>query len=241
MKIGCCSDTHGAVGPHRAFQQNKLPSLDGVDLVLHAGDLYEFDDITDDALLDTVDWLSKNKVLFVHGNHDVTDRYQLMVNNVSGKVARLRDGLWLVGIGWGQAGVDGAPPDVALPSEAHLIPQCSRILKTALENMSDGDHTIVLTHYPALTPKALAAQNASGFGSTDGFFFDCVKKVCEALNPILVLQGHAHSMTGKAFDENGIKYFWPGPKGATFEVGDDNQLLGVERVFRGKMKKVEFA
>jgi Icc-related predicted phosphoesterase len=121
-------------------------------------------------------------------------------------------GLWIAGIGMG-CGSEGS---VATPNDALLATVCARLLKAAVENMKEGDQTILLTHYPARMPEAHREE---------GFFFDCVWQVCQALQPSVVIQGHAHRSFGKVFERDGMTFFWPGPEGGIVEVKPDGRVV----------------
>ena len=235
FRIGLCADTHA----------KPFPKFEDPHMVIHAGDMYDFDKLpnTDNAIA-IVEAVKATPTLFVRGNHDVTDSYKIMkAGDVSGQLREFlprvsgsnRPALWFAGIGMGCGTEDG---NIALPSEGHLRPICASLLKQATEKMKDGDQCIFVTHYPALVPEIKPFLR--GYG-TEGFFFDCVRQVCEALQPLLVIQGHAHSMNGRTIESNGITYVWPGPKGMMMEVGpaddDSGYVVEVQKCPRSRDKK----
>jgi calcineurin-like phosphoesterase family protein len=207
LRLGICSDTHG----------DPLPDFPSdCPLVLHAGDLYDFDQINDPAKATRiVEQVASRKVAFVRGNHDISDDLRIMATcDLSGGLARLADGLWVAGIGMGcghrVAGLSGA--EVMTPTEAGLVGVCGRLLQLAVKTMKDGDRSILLTHYPARLP---------GQRENEGFYFDCVFQVCQALRPLAVVQGHTHSDFGKVQEHDGLVFIHPGPAGMVLEVSPD--------------------
>jgi predicted phosphodiesterase len=201
MKIGICSDTHGEPLP-------EFPT--DCEIILHAGDLYDFDDLHDSIkATKIVEQVTTRKVVFVRGNHDITDRMKIMATcDISGKLARLGN-IWVVGLGLGCGHRDGRKIEVMIPTEGGLIGICSQLLGLATENMKDGDSSILLTHYPARLP---------GEKVNEGFYFDCVFKVCQALRPLVVVQGHTHRDFGKVIEYDGMTFVWPGPAGKVLEL-----------------------
>lgn len=223
IRIGCCSDTHG----------KPLPAFESADLIVHAGDLYDFDKLPNDAhAVKIVEYIRDNRVVFVRGNHDVTDPLKLMKADLSARVAKIAPGLWLAGIGMGCAGDDA----VMLPDEGHLVPLCRKVIDQAVAQFSEGDHCIVVTHYPAKVAEAAPHYRGQ---STRGFFFDCVRVLCDAMQPITVIQGHTHSMNGKVLQSNGLQYAWPGPRGMMLEVDTESWDVSLTENPRPKKAKKE--
>lgn len=209
MRIGICSDTHGELLPD-------FPSDCG--LVLHAGDLYDFDEFADPGKADGIaGQLKDRRVLLVRGNHDITDGLKLFSSrDLSGMVLRVAPGLWVAGIGRGCGHRDVHGDAVVMtPTESGLIGVCGGVLEAAMGEMRDGDQAILLTHYPARLP---------GEKEKEGFFFDCVFKVCEALRPAVVVQGHTHGKFGKVVEHDGMTFVWPGPAGMTLDLTPEGQV-----------------
>lgn len=206
MRIGICSDTHGDPLP-------EFPT--DCELILHAGDLYDFDDLHNtEKAVKLVEQIAAHKVVFVRGNHDITDRLKLMATcDISRKLARLADGLWIAGIGLGCGHRDGKKIEVMTPTEGGLVSICGQVLQLAIENMKEGDRSILLTHYPARLPEDKL---------NEGFYFDCVFQVCQALRPLVVIQGHTHRDFGKKIEHDGMIFVWPGPDGMVLELSQDD-------------------
>jgi predicted phosphodiesterase len=204
MKIGICSDTHGDPMPD-------FPPECG--LVLHAGDLYDFDNIPDpEKAARLVEQIQARQVNFVRGNHDISDDLKLIAagGDLSGELARVAPGLWIAGIGKGCGHRDlHGDVSVMTPTEAGLVDVCSSVLNAAMGAMKDGDQVILLTHYPARLP---------GKKKEEGFFFDCVFQVCEALRPAIIVQGHTHRQFGKVVEHDGMTFAWPGPAGMVLDL-----------------------
>jgi calcineurin-like phosphoesterase family protein len=202
MRIGICSDTHG----------NPLPEFPSdCELILHAGDLYDFDELHDVAKARRlVEQVASRKVAFVRGNHDITDHMRIIVTaDLSGKLARLADWLWVVGIGIGCGNRKAGGVEVMTPTEGGLVGVCNQVLKLAVEHMKEGDRSILLTHYPARLPDERLDE---------GFRFDCVFKVAQALRPLAIVQGHTHRDFGRIKEHDGLTFIHPGPQGMILEV-----------------------
>jgi calcineurin-like phosphoesterase family protein len=211
MRIGICSDTHGEPLP-------EFPS--DCEVVLHAGDLYDFDEVTDPGKADGIaEQLGGRKVLLVRGNHDITDSRKLFSNrDLSGIVARIAPGMWVAGIGRGCGHRDFHGDAVVMtPTESGLMGVCGGVLEAAMGAMRDGDQVVLLTHYPARLPGKRKAGE-------EGFFFDSVFKVCEALRPAVVVQGHTHNKFGKVVEHDGMTFVWPGPAGMTLDLTPEGQV-----------------
>lgn len=222
FRFGLCADTHG----------KPFPKFDSPRLVIHAGDMYDFGRLPSaEHAVAIVEAVKATPTLFVKGNHDTNDSYKIMkAGDITGQVCQFvprreaRPALWFVGIGMGCGTEDGG---IGLPSEGHLAKVCGEVLNQAVAKMQDGDQCILVSHYPALVPEVMPFLK--GYG-TEGFFFNCVRKVCEALRPLLAIQGHAHSMNGRTIESDGITYVWPGPAGMILEVGlkDDDSAFEVQ-------------
>lgn len=223
LKLFCCSDTHGESPPRPP---------DDTNFVLHAGDFYnliggkskglshkEFARFKNNRTTLT-EWKSNLKCpsLFVRGNHDTDDLYGIFgpdkEADVSGKVIQLRENLFLVGIGWsGQFYFE-------LPEESDLAEVCYKVLTQATSEMKDGDHSIILTHYPSLL---------EGSPRSEGFRFQTVERLVSALSPILLVEGHIHyDYPVVSVDKNGTVVLSPSSKGASVTLSDDQtQVLEV--------------
>jgi Icc-related predicted phosphoesterase len=210
MKFFFCSDTHG-----------KPPSWSDADIILHGGDFYDqitrgswpmFDESNDikgmekyrDRLVE-----SGKKFYAVRGNHDVADPAKFFREaDVTGKVVRISDGLFLVGLGWSGENFFEIPnPPLLSYYCAQLLEECSKVMK-------DGDQSVLISHYVA-----------SGYVEQQpGWVFDCVQAVAGALRPIIVLQGHCHRMFGERWEHDGVQFAVPGPRGMKFEIDGDFAL-----------------
>lgn len=209
MLIGCCADTHGRVPP----------IFEDANLVLHAGDVYNFDRMNEPAVYELTRALP---TLLVRGNHDITDAEGIFKgHDLSGQVIDgtpwLRKKVWLVGIGM-HAG------DTAFcPGEAAVAEQCRSVLQQAIDKMGEGDPSIIVSHYPAKLPSRTVSKKASQV------YYQCVWTLAEALRPLIVIQGHVHRDAGRGFEHNGIKYFFPGPSGARIHIDDETLELTIKR------------
>jgi len=215
--IFCCSDTHGKAPP--------LPKK--VDYFLHAGDFYDYLGQLRHGMSERdFAGLKNNKQIltewkknlscpsfFVRGNHDVYDLHKIMSEDISGKLHRLSDGLVLVGIGWS----GGVFCD--LPLERDIIPICESLFDQAAAEMKQGEHSIILTHYP---PYIEQFYSSYGEGYDEGFVFKAVKKAMEAFRPVLLIQGHLHQKNGITFTYDGTMIVHPGPVGMTIEIDEAN-------------------
>jgi len=210
MKIFCCSDTHGEIPPFAGEAE----------CFCHAGDLYNYlgkrvqgVSEKDYAKMKNhrglVEWKQKIPCpcYFVKGNHDCYDLYNVMDQDLSEKIVQLADGLHLVGIGWsGSMYYD-------LPMERTLIPICERLLDQAVAQLKQGDHTIILCHFPPYY---------SFYGEYyEGFLFKTMTKMVEALRPLAIIQGHLHQLSGQAFTHEGTLLCFPGPQGMLLEVNGE--------------------
>jgi len=217
MKIFCCSDTHGKAPP--------LPK--NVDFFLHAGDIYnqlggkakgvsptDFAQMKNNCR-ELKAWRRKLccPTFYVRGNHDTYDFCQLNLEDVSGKVKKLTDNLFLVGIGWSDYVFS------QLPCEADLASICTSIFRETISQMKDGDHSIMLTHYPPFI-KEKFADDLSPY--CEGFNFNVIRKAVDALRPIAVIEGHTHQYNNSIFDYNGITVVNPSPKGMILEIEGNN-------------------
>lgn len=217
MKLFCCADTHG-----------KAPPLcKDADVYLHAGDFYnllggkihgvshkDFARMKNNEQTMT-EWRKSVScpVYFVRGNHDTDDFFNIMKEDISGKIVKLKDGLFLFGIGWsGQFYFD-------IPLDRDIAVICDNLLKQSLQEMKDGDHSIILTHYPPCIPEKHGKCE-------EGFLFNPVRKMIDALKPILVVEGHTHQDAGKVFWYNKTLIAHPSVKGSLFEIeGSDMRLI----------------
>jgi Icc-related predicted phosphoesterase len=147
----------------------------------------------------------------VRGNHDV-DGLPPGVDDVTGRVVRLADRLWLAGVGWsGRVYAD-------LPGESDLEPACRSVERMALRLVMPGDALVLLTHYPADLPGLFP-----DVGRRDGVVFDCVHRLIDTLRPMAVVQGHVHEWFGLAARCNwpvgrATLILNPGPGAATLTV-----------------------
>lgn len=210
MKIFCCSDTHGKAAPK--------PPNDAA-IFLHAGDLYN--QLCENRPINNCDEVAmdswrKNEWHFVSGNHDVYDALGIVRHrDVTGCVSKIADKLFLIGLGWH----GGAYYD--LPLNLDISSLCDKVLRQCLLKMCNGDHSILLTHYPPIlpnTPVGVLCPEEEGFSDPEGYFYDSILDVINACKPKLVVCGHVHGLFGTDITYNGTRVIFPGPQGMTVEI-----------------------
>jgi Icc-related predicted phosphoesterase len=190
-RLLCCSDTHGQLPP----------SLDESESLawLHAGDICNAPEVLDPNLDPFEDYLlapiaawfksRQERLYLVRGNHDVFDPFRAFknCNDVTGKLEKLADHLFVAGIGWrGEKYID-------LPMERDLSPVCESILRQARRLIFSQDRVILLTHYP---PRLVGTQVVENDRDGGGVWYDCVRALVEQLQPLAVVQGHNHRWFG---------------------------------------------
>ena len=223
-RLFCCSDTHGAGAP-----QIDVP----LTAWLHAGDFYNGWRIREEAhtqadeppptprdkSADGANWFPDSAVpgFAVRGNHDVSDPYGFFaaVQDVTGRVARIADGLWVAGIGWhGQFFFD-------VPTDQDLSPLCDRVRREALAKTRGSDRILLLTHYPAVAD----AGGVKPYGS--------VARLARDLRALAIIQGHLHEAFGRrrslAFDSGEVVVLDPGPDGMVLVVEPDRGGVELEQ------------
>ena len=206
LKIFCLSDTHGCA-PARVSDQ-------GVTAWLHAGDIFNVGSASEAREMKTWSLSRRAPIFSVRGNHDCGDGMKSLdtrFRDISGKVVEVAPRLFVAGIGWsGMICFD-------IPGEAELETVCKKILLRAKMQMTADDSCILLTHYPAWTPKLFPTQTDKW-----GRMFDCIRELIDALRPLAVIQGHIHQL----FMEHAIyrtyafesMIAFPGPGGAVLYV-----------------------
>jgi Icc-related predicted phosphoesterase len=210
VDVFCCSDTHGSV-PNPA---------EGADLILHAGDFYnrprvkrppEISDELDryvNVVLEDRSWFA------VRGNHDCVDPLGFFSypHDVGGRVEVLDDGTFLVGIGWhGEVFYE-------LPDNRAMSHMCAATLMACARKMRDGDRSILLTHY---------CPTGAGLPPEEGWFYEPLRDMMDALRPLAVIQGHSHPFFGMTWvdEEFGTKVICPGPEGVILRVDGGSLTL----------------
>lgn len=213
QKFICCSDTHGI--PPR-FDENKFGPESEHAAWLHAGDFYNRV-----RSYGWVEWPALRRwhaerqipVHMVRGNHDCKDTECVQGKcSIEGIVTKIAPKLFVVGIGW--SGNDFFD----LPGESDLMPVCSDVLRQAMFKMQPGDHSIVVSHYPALIKEVYGDVH-----SPEGWMFDCVAKVLDALRPLALVTGHIHELFGQAGTWNGTLLLHPGDVPGVLTVNDDGK------------------
>lgn len=213
MRLACFSDTHGTG-----------PAVPPCDAILHAGDAYNYlrkgyfgeTKANDFEAMDK--FRMSGRVFAVRGNHDVSDPGNFFgkTHDVSRACAEVADGVYVIGLGWaGNNFFD-------LPGEGDLALVCARTLQLSAQIIPEGAPCVVLSHYPAFMPYKLGNRFIQA-PLNQGWMFDCVLKVIEAVRPVLVVQGHMHEMFGTTHEmtlEDGGKplVVFPGPAGMLVEI-----------------------
>lgn len=209
MKFACLSDTHG-----RAPSM----SLDGCDVVLHAGDFYNE--------LGVAGWEEGNRIerlkewikdltipaYGVRGNHDCEDPAEWFLKHHGAGVHELAPHLFLIGLSWtGERYFD-------LPLETDMGKHAQEVMKQACWKMKDGDMSIVLTHWPGDYKTEVVP----------GFVLQVVRKLTEAVRPLAVVTGHIHDLANHSYDWNGTLIVHAGKRGCLLDVDLANQTCSVE-------------
>jgi predicted phosphodiesterase len=192
MKIACVSDSHS----------HAPPAIQNVDFWLHAGDIYDgrYKGLHDG-------WLKMKEIYAVRGNHDYYDHKSfLKTNDISGIVREVRPKFFIVGIGW------CSNKYYDLPTESDMAKCCHEVLRQCLFKMKDGSQSIILSHYGPLTNRII------GGGSKEGWFYESIQKVVEAIRPIAIVHGHTHDLAGQAYVKDGTLYVCTGPKGGILDT-----------------------
>ena len=186
MKFLCCSDTHGRVPPALDEQ--------GATAWLHAGDVYnclklgrkpegrnDFDKMKS--------WLAQRPipVYASAGNHDCMNPCNFdMCYDVD--IAKITPKLSLVRIGWHNEKFDD------IPMESTIAKVVERAMRTAYRSMKDGDHSILLCHWPpSLPPNSIPGIELK---QEHGWIFRSVEMMVDALRPSAAIFGHLHQMGG---------------------------------------------
>jgi len=192
MKIACVSDNHS----------HAPPPIQDVDFWLHAGDIY---DGRNHKLHDS--WLKIPEIYAVRGNHDYYDHKKFMKPEVevTGIVREVRPGFFIVGIGW------CSNRFFELPLNDNIAKCCHEVLRQCLFKMKDRDQSIILSHYAPLTDKIVG-------GSKEGWMYNSIQKVVEAIKPIAVVYGHIHDLFGQTYVKDGTLYICAGPKGGVLDT-----------------------
>lgn len=191
--ISAFSDTHGEPPPPISS-----------DVILHAGDVYE-----DDRHVDGVKkWIELPQRIFaVRGNHDGFDPVGFF-DTREFTVTQIEPGLWAVGIGFSTQDLSYGP--FAVPTEMTLAKAAAGLLEQSTV-IPQGESVILLSHY---------APTSMFHAAKEGFFFDCIVKMCEGLRPVALLYGHIHQLFGRQHYVGETPAYCLGPKGLTFTVED---------------------
>jgi len=193
MIISAYSDTHG----------KRPPITITGDIILHAGDIYE-----DDRHIEGVkEWDNISKrILAVRGNHDAFDPIKFFENREF-KICQIDEKLWVIGVGF--ATKDLSYGLYAIPTERTISKIVAKTLEHTIDLIPQGDQTIILSHY---------APASELYGSEEGWFFNSITKMCEALKPLALLHGHTHNLFGRNYYIGETPVWSLGPKGFTFTV-----------------------
>ncbi len=209
ISLGICSDTHG----------EKLPTWPGRRLaaVLHAGDIYDSPTLVlPENYVNPRVWAAALgvPVLAVRGNHAFRDRagFFMAAEDVSGRLVRIAEGLWVAGIGFAREWYCDTP------GESDLEPQCHGLLRIAQRQVMPQDHMILLTHYPPKLPE-LPCDEASA-----GCVYGCVADLIGALRPGAVVFGHNHDWFGRQWRRSdGTLMVSPGPRGGVLTISANGE------------------
>lgn len=223
----CCSDTHGEVPP----------VLDDANATawLHAGDVAdgpsavedESDPLDDPLRAAAARWYTTRPVpvFVVRGNHDVTDDLGAFAaaTDVTGRVSRLADGLWVAGVGW------GGERYFELPLESDLRAACDDVERMARRLVMPRDRVVLLTHYPPRLPGMRSVDRDPPNG---GLWYDCVRELAESLRPAAVVQGHVHKWAGTSqtvtLGGANVLVFHPESTGGILLVNASDGIAGME-------------
>jgi Icc-related predicted phosphoesterase len=128
-------------------------------------------------------------VYIARGNHDVDDPYRALAHcgDLTGRVVKLAEHLFVAGIGW------HGEKYFELPYERDLEPVCQSVIRQAMSRVFSKDRLILLTHYP---PRFAGTHEVPNDRYGGGVWYDCVRSVVELLEPIAVVQGHNHRWFG---------------------------------------------
>jgi len=206
VRIAAAGDVHAAPG-RRDLLAEAFGSLDGVDLVLLAGDLTTHGEPEQGAVLAEAASRSAAPVIAVLGNHDwhVNRRDELVAALERGGVAVL-DRAWTtrdidgarVGVAGTKGFVGGFPdsqlPDFGEPALRRVFAETTDevvALERGLQAIEDCDVRIVLLHY-APTSATLRGEPTTIFTLLGT---DRLAEPILAHRPDIVLHGHAHAGT----------------------------------------------
>ncbi len=211
--LGICSDTHG----------DQLPQWPGrkLNAVLHAGDIYDAGAVQyGEYYVKPRPWAAalSVQVLAVRGNHDFRDPdgFFKVAEDISGRLYRLADGLWIAGVGF-------APEWYCdTPGESDLEPQCHNINRMANRQVMPGEPIILLTHYPPRLAE-LPCDEAS-MGCT----YQCIADLADRLLPVAIVIGHQHDWFGRQWRrQDGTLIVSPGPRGGLLTIPSDEKAAFV--------------
>lgn len=195
QRLICFSDTHDVLPP--------VIDRPDVVAVLHAGDFYSGANL--EAIRDArpgdqgmAEWITGEQrrvaewlghwhtpICAVRGNHDTDDPWGFFhaCQDVTGRVVRIAEGLFVAGIGWhGQAASD-------LPGESELPQICQTLRRQVLRILRLTDRLIVLSHYPPAVAE-IADRLKCGPGSA------CVREFIAETAASACIFGHIHESAG---------------------------------------------
>ena len=204
ITLGICADTHGEALPTWPDQR--------LDAVLHAGDVYDAP-----RLAQGYDYVSPRSwaqtlgapVLAVRGNHDFRDPdgFFMVAEDVSGRVVRLSQGLWVAGVGFAPSWYCDTPGDSDLES------QCRDLTRMVNRLVMPGERIILLTHYP---PRVMELV---GRGTPATWSYQRVGELAEILRPVAIIFGHQHDWFGRHWRRaDGTLLVSPGPRGGVLTI-----------------------
>ncbi|MCZ7645920.1 MAG: metallophosphoesterase [Planctomycetota bacterium] len=185
-KLLLLSDTHG-IPPDWADERESIAWL-------HAGDVLDQGRPSPEMAR----WFKARRipVYRVRGNHDVGKGARTLEGcgeDLSGRLTRVDEGLWLAGVGWsGKVFAD-------LPGESEFLSAIKDLQRLFLARVGGSDRIVLLSHYPVQSSAALS-------------------RLARELRPIVVVQGHIHAAFSSKEQFEGIPVVNPGPGGATLEV-----------------------
>ena len=204
IHLACVSDSHNLPPP--AVDES------GILAWLHAGDVCDRQQLSPEMR----QWLLARvgRLHMVLGNHDCALAGEAVERmDLSGRLCKLTDGLFVAGIGW------HSRLWYEIPGEAELRPICRVIQRQAARLVMPRDRLILVTHYPADIPGLFTPQPPPGQA------FACIRELIDALAPSVVVQGHNHGWSGQSavYNHAGGECLIlnPGPLGMLLSMPED--------------------
>jgi Icc-related predicted phosphoesterase len=150
-------------------------------------------------------------VYAVRGNHDVSDDlgFFAATREVTGRVVRAAERLWLAGVGW----TGDRPYDS--PEDEDLGEVCAQVEEQCRLRVANTDRLILLSHFP---PEAGGLPDVGPQARP----YQVVNELIASIRPIAVVAGHVHDWFGTqanlAAGCGGVLLCNPGPEGGTLTI-----------------------